>query len=200
MGMLDKKHNGYFETVRGDDYIYIGGELNGHKIVVATWPAGQNYGPGAAAALVNQVKARFSNIPSVPHKIPSLHPAYYSAHSTSSSVMMRHNNNPMTRSLFPYSLHLRPQPSKRVLKPRIMLRIRLASSLSCVAGSWCRIRSQPTPKRTPQNRTIISQPTYISTLLFQHSQIRDIALNSLKITSFLQSLDLRVASSAHCSR
>jgi hypothetical protein len=37
--------DGYFETVRGDNYIYIGGEFNGHKIVVATWPAGQNYGP-----------------------------------------------------------------------------------------------------------------------------------------------------------
>jgi hypothetical protein len=168
--------------------------------VVATWPAGQNYGPGAAAALVNQVKARFSNIPSVPIKFPpSILPIILRT-PPHRRCMMRHNNNPMTRSLFPYSLHLRPQPSKRVLKPRIMLRIRLASSLSCVAGSWCRIRSQPTPKRTPQNRTIISQPTYISTLLFQHSQIRDIALNSLKITSFLQSLDLRVASSAHCSR
>jgi hypothetical protein len=62
LGMLDKRHEGYFPTVRGDDYIYIGGELNGHKIVVATWPVGQNYGPGAAAALVNQLKARFSNI------------------------------------------------------------------------------------------------------------------------------------------
>lgn len=62
LGMLDKQHEGQFESVRGDDYIYIGGEINGHNVVVATWPAGQNYGVGAAAALVNQVKARFSNI------------------------------------------------------------------------------------------------------------------------------------------
>jgi nucleoside phosphorylase len=62
LGMLDKKHEGQFESVRGDDYIYVGGEINGHNVVVATWPAGQNYGVGAAAALVNQVKARFSNI------------------------------------------------------------------------------------------------------------------------------------------
>jgi nucleoside phosphorylase len=62
LGMLDKQHNGQFESVRGDDYIYVGGEINGHNVVVATWPAGQNYGVGAAAALVNQVKARFSNI------------------------------------------------------------------------------------------------------------------------------------------
>ena len=62
LGMLDKQHQGQFESVRGDDYIYIGGEINGHNVVVATWPAGQNYGVGAAAALVNQVKARFTNI------------------------------------------------------------------------------------------------------------------------------------------
>ena len=62
LGMLDKHHQGHFESVRGDDYIYMGGEINGHNVVVATWPAGQNYGVGAAAALVNQVKARFENI------------------------------------------------------------------------------------------------------------------------------------------
>lgn len=62
LGMLDKRHNSRFESVRGDDYAYVGGEINGHNVVVATWPAGQNYGVGAAAALVSQVKARFSNI------------------------------------------------------------------------------------------------------------------------------------------
>jgi nucleoside phosphorylase len=62
LGMLDKQHQGHFASVRGDDYIYIGGEINGHNVVVATWPAGQKYGVGAAAALVNQVKTRFQNI------------------------------------------------------------------------------------------------------------------------------------------
>jgi nucleoside phosphorylase len=62
LGMLDKRHEGQFESVRGDDYIYVGGEINGHNVVVATWPAGQTYGVGAATALVNQVKARFPNI------------------------------------------------------------------------------------------------------------------------------------------
>lgn len=62
LGMLDKKHDGYFETGPGDDYIYNGGEINGHNVVIATWPAGQNYGVGATAVLVNQVKSRFSNI------------------------------------------------------------------------------------------------------------------------------------------
>jgi hypothetical protein len=49
-------------SMRGDDFICTGGEINGHNVVVATWPAGQNYGVGAAAPLVNQVKARFPNI------------------------------------------------------------------------------------------------------------------------------------------
>jgi hypothetical protein len=40
----------------------MGGEINGHIVVVATWPTGQNYSVGAAAALVNQVKARFADI------------------------------------------------------------------------------------------------------------------------------------------
>ena len=62
LGMLDKQHQGHFESMRGDDYIYMGGEINGHKVVVATLPAGQNYGVGAAAALVNQVRTRFANI------------------------------------------------------------------------------------------------------------------------------------------
>jgi nucleoside phosphorylase len=62
LGMLDKRHHCQFESVRGDDYIYVGGEINGHNVVVATWPPGQNYGVGAAAALVSQVKARFSNL------------------------------------------------------------------------------------------------------------------------------------------
>jgi hypothetical protein len=39
-GVLDKKHEGQFDSVSGDDYIYIGGEINGHKIVIAIWPAG----------------------------------------------------------------------------------------------------------------------------------------------------------------
>ncbi|KIX93064.1 uncharacterized protein Z520_11121, partial [Fonsecaea multimorphosa CBS 102226] len=62
LGMLDKKHEGHFESVTSDDYIYLGGEINNHNVVIATWPAGQNYGPGSAAALANQVKARFPRL------------------------------------------------------------------------------------------------------------------------------------------
>src|ERR1700742_3465344 len=62
LGVLDKRHEGHFESVRGDDYIYTGGEINGHNVVIATWPTGQNYGVGSAAALASQVKARFPRI------------------------------------------------------------------------------------------------------------------------------------------
>jgi len=62
LGMLDKRHKGQFESTKGDDYLYFAGEVNGHNVVVATLPSGQNYGIGAAAALVNQVKTRFPNI------------------------------------------------------------------------------------------------------------------------------------------
>ena len=55
MGMLDKSH---FASERGDDYIYTRGGINGRNVVVATRLTGQNYGMGAAVALVNQVKLR----------------------------------------------------------------------------------------------------------------------------------------------
>lgn len=62
LGMLDTRHAGYFETTRGEDYLYIPGSINNHNVVIITLPVGQNYGVGAAAALVNQVKTRFPNI------------------------------------------------------------------------------------------------------------------------------------------
>ncbi|KIW22744.1 uncharacterized protein PV07_11010 [Cladophialophora immunda] len=62
LGVLDKRHEGRFESLSSDDYIYIGGEINNHNVVIATWPAGQNYGPSSAAALANQVKARFPRL------------------------------------------------------------------------------------------------------------------------------------------
>ncbi|KAJ9615127.1 hypothetical protein H2200_001201 [Cladophialophora chaetospira] len=62
LAVLDKRHEGYFESSRGDDYIYIGGEINNHNVVIATLPAGQDYGVGSAAALASQVKARFHSL------------------------------------------------------------------------------------------------------------------------------------------
>lgn len=59
---LMKRHPGGFPTVKADDYIYTGGEIGGHNVVLATLPKGQNYGTNSAASLVNQVKLRFPNI------------------------------------------------------------------------------------------------------------------------------------------
>ncbi|KIV78070.1 hypothetical protein PV11_09832 [Exophiala sideris] len=60
--VLDKEHKGQFPWYPGDSYIYRAGEINGHKIVIASLPAGENPGVGSAAALVTQVKIRFPRI------------------------------------------------------------------------------------------------------------------------------------------
>ncbi|TQV93583.1 kinesin light chain 1 and [Cordyceps javanica] len=59
--MLDRKHVGRFPMQRGDDYVYMAGEMCGHNVVIATLPAGQEYGNGAAAALASQIKKFFPN-------------------------------------------------------------------------------------------------------------------------------------------
>ena len=51
-GMLDKQHTESFESIRGDDYSYIG-EIKRHNVVVVTWSEGQNYSVALEAALVN---------------------------------------------------------------------------------------------------------------------------------------------------
>jgi nucleoside phosphorylase len=60
--MLDHEHPGNFSTNRGDDYVYMAGDINGHNVVIATFPAGHNYGVGSAAALASQVKKSFPNL------------------------------------------------------------------------------------------------------------------------------------------
>lgn len=62
MHMLDKRHDGQFPVQRGDDYIYEAGEACGHNVIIATLPAGQEYGTGSAAALASQVKKTFRNL------------------------------------------------------------------------------------------------------------------------------------------
>ncbi|KAL3294453.1 ankyrin repeat-containing protein [Colletotrichum asianum] len=52
--MLDQKHRGQFAVSRGDDYVFHAGSMCGHNIVIATLPAGQEYGTGSAAALASQ--------------------------------------------------------------------------------------------------------------------------------------------------
>ncbi|KAK5633466.1 hypothetical protein RRF57_009180 [Xylaria bambusicola] len=60
--MLDKRHQGRFPIGRGDDYVFQAGEMCGHYVIVATFPAGQEYGTGSAAALASQVKKFFPNL------------------------------------------------------------------------------------------------------------------------------------------
>ncbi|KAJ4144650.1 hypothetical protein LMH87_003525 [Akanthomyces muscarius] len=60
--MLDNRHHGHFPVSRGNDYIFQAGDVCGHNVVIATLPAGQEYGTGSAAALASQVKTFFPNL------------------------------------------------------------------------------------------------------------------------------------------
>ncbi|KNB16919.1 hypothetical protein FOXG_21831 [Fusarium oxysporum f. sp. lycopersici 4287] len=60
--MLDNCHEGRFPMSRGDDYVFLAGDVNGHNIIIATLPAGQEYGTGSAAALASQIKKFFPNL------------------------------------------------------------------------------------------------------------------------------------------
>ncbi|RKK37736.1 hypothetical protein BFJ66_g12824 [Fusarium oxysporum f. sp. cepae] len=60
--LLDERHRGRFPVSRGDDYVFQAGAMGGHNIVIATLPAGQEYGTGSAAALAGQVKKFFPNL------------------------------------------------------------------------------------------------------------------------------------------
>ncbi|KAF4344586.1 kinesin light chain [Fusarium beomiforme] len=62
ISLLDEKHQGHFPVSPGDDYIFIPGAMGGHNIIVATLPAGQEYGTGSAAALASQLKKCFPNL------------------------------------------------------------------------------------------------------------------------------------------
>ena len=60
--MMDHLHHGRFPVSRGNDYVFHAGDIFGHNIIVATLPAGQEYGTGSAAALASQVKKFFPNL------------------------------------------------------------------------------------------------------------------------------------------
>lgn len=62
MYLLDERHHGRFPVDRGDDYVFRAGVMGGHNIIIATLPAGQEYGTGSAAALTGQVKKFFPNL------------------------------------------------------------------------------------------------------------------------------------------
>jgi hypothetical protein len=60
--MLDNRHQGRFPLSRGGDYVFEAGGMCGHNAIIATLPAGQEYGTGSAAALASQVKRFFPNL------------------------------------------------------------------------------------------------------------------------------------------
>ncbi|KAH0538230.1 hypothetical protein FGG08_005149 [Glutinoglossum americanum] len=60
--MLDNRHRGRFPIRRGDDYVFQAGDMCGHNVIIATLPAGQEYGTGSAAALASQVKKFLPNL------------------------------------------------------------------------------------------------------------------------------------------
>ena len=60
--LLDERHRGRFPVNRGDDYVFQAGSMGGHNIIIATLPAGQEYGTGSAAALASQVKKFFPDL------------------------------------------------------------------------------------------------------------------------------------------
>ncbi|KAL2205641.1 purine and uridine phosphorylase, partial [Sarocladium strictum] len=62
LAVLDERHAGHFPTSRGDDYLYKAGRIAQHNIVIATFPASQEYGTNSAAALASQLKKSFPNL------------------------------------------------------------------------------------------------------------------------------------------
>ncbi|KAJ3494398.1 hypothetical protein NLG97_g4106 [Lecanicillium saksenae] len=60
--LFDHRHEGSFSVGRGDDYIFQAGDICGHNVILATLPAGQEYGNSSAAALASQVKKFFPNL------------------------------------------------------------------------------------------------------------------------------------------
>jgi nucleoside phosphorylase len=60
--MLDHVHDVKFTCKPGDDFIYTAGDINGHNIIIATFPAGHCYGVASAASLARDAKAKFPNL------------------------------------------------------------------------------------------------------------------------------------------
>ena len=61
--MLDHRHQARFPLSRGDDYVFQAGDICGHNVIIATLPAGQEYGTGSAAALARPAAERSSVSP-----------------------------------------------------------------------------------------------------------------------------------------
>lgn len=59
--MLDEEHDVNFPLIAGDDNNYIGGQINGHNVVIAGMPK-NNTGPVFAATLAAQMRKSFPNL------------------------------------------------------------------------------------------------------------------------------------------
>lgn len=60
--MLDHRHMGKFPISHGNDFVFQAGDICGYNVIIATFPAGQAYGTGSAAALAKEVKSVFTNL------------------------------------------------------------------------------------------------------------------------------------------
>jgi hypothetical protein len=61
--MLDNVHDDVkFPAGKSDDYIYFGGDINGHNVVIATIPSGHSHGVAAMASLARDIKAKFPDV------------------------------------------------------------------------------------------------------------------------------------------
>lgn len=60
--LLDERHDGKFPLERGDEYVFHAGTMCGHNTVIATLPAGQEYGTASSAELASHVKRFFPNL------------------------------------------------------------------------------------------------------------------------------------------
>jgi nucleoside phosphorylase len=60
--LLDNCHRGQFPWSPGYNYLFHAGDINGHNVIIATFPSGSVYGTGAAAALSGQIITKFPNL------------------------------------------------------------------------------------------------------------------------------------------
>lgn len=60
--LLDERHDGKFALERGDEHVFHAGTMCGHNTVIATLPAGQEYGTASSAELASHVKRFFPNL------------------------------------------------------------------------------------------------------------------------------------------
>lgn len=60
--LLDERHDGKFALERGDEHVFHAGRMCGHNTVIATLPAGQEYGTASSSELASHIKRFFPNL------------------------------------------------------------------------------------------------------------------------------------------